>query len=460
MLSFRLFGIPVDVQPWFWLTALILNYGLLRRGDFRLMIVWVVVVFVSVLVHELGHALAIRRHRIEPEITLHGLGGATTWRATLPLRRVDHIVISLAGPFAGFALGGVVYLAMRSIPPAWDVPPMADYALRNLLWVNIAWGIFNLIPVLPFDGGHVLEHALGPRRARLTAGISFLVAGGLALLAITWNQLWMAMLLAISAIQSFNRFRSEPDVTASELDRPRPVPREEAIPGELLALLRRAERAVAEDRLDEAAALASEVLARDPAAPRPALQKAHEIIGWVRLLGEDVKGATAALAQVKRFGPPDPALAAAVHRALGEIRQARKILEEARAEGDDRKEIVGPLIQILIEQGEVPRAAAQALDIVDSLSDDDARKMAEISFDDGAFEWSARLYEAVFRRNGAGEDAYGAARANAKDGNVDRALELLREAVEAGFSDRHRAWSDAALAPLRDGPLETVLPRP
>lgn len=460
MLSFRLFGIPVEVQPWFWLTALILNYDLLRRGDFRYMLVWIAVVFVSILVHELGHALAIRRHRIEPEITLHGLGGATTWRAVLPLGRVNHIIISLAGPFAGFALGGVVYLFERGFVPLWDLPPVVIYAIRNLKWVNIAWGIFNLIPVLPFDGGHVLEHALGPRRVRLTAGISFLVAGGLAVLALSWGQLWIAMLLGISAIQSFNRFRSEPDITAGDLDRPRPVPREEPIPGEILALLRRAQRAVSEDRLDEAAALAAEVLARDPAAPRPALQKAHEIIGWVRLLGEDVKGATVALAQVKRFGPPDPALAAAVHRALGEIRQARKLLEEARAAGDDRKEVVGPLIQILIEQGEVARAAAQALDIVDSLSDEDARKMAEISFDSGAFEWSARLYEAVFRRNGAGEDAYDAARANAKDGNVDRALELLREAVEAGFSDRHRAWSDAALAPLRDGPLETVLPRP
>jgi Zn-dependent protease len=41
--------------------------------------------------------------------------------------------------------------------------------------VNLYWGVVNLLPVLPFDGGHVLEHALGPKRARITAGISFLV---------------------------------------------------------------------------------------------------------------------------------------------------------------------------------------------------------------------------------------------------------------------------------------------
>ena len=63
---------------------------------------------------------------------------------------------------------------------------------------------------------------------------------------------------------------------------------------------------------------------------------------------------------------------------------AQRVLEQARARGDDRKEVVGPLIQILIEQGEVPRAAAVALDIVDALSTDDAgRALATIrSFDE------------------------------------------------------------------------------
>jgi hypothetical protein len=61
---------------------------------------------------------------------------------------------------------------------------------------------------------------------------------------------------------------------------------------------------------------------------------------------------------------------------------------------------------------------------------------------------------------GLGEDAYGAARASAKDGNLEGALELLRRAVEAGFSDRARAWSDSALEALRGSALEAVLPRP
>ena len=162
-----------------------------------------------------------------------------------------------------------------------------------------------------------------------------------------------------------------------------------------------------------------------------------------------------------RIEEVDPALRGVVMLARGDRKQARRALEEARKRGDNRKEVVGPLIQILIEEGEIARASAVALDIVESLSDEDTRKMAQIAFEGGAFDWSARLYEAVFAREGQADDAYEAARAAAKDGQDEKALRLLRNAVEAGFSDRARAWSDAALSALqREQGLETVVPRP
>lgn len=147
--------------------------------------------------------------------------------------------------------------------------------------------------------------------------------------------------------------------------------------------------------------------------------------------------------------------------------EARRVLEGARAAGDDRKEVVGPLIQVLLEQREVARAAAVALDVVDSLSDEDVRRMVDLSFEGGAsdasaYDWSARLSEALFARDRRAEDAYAAARALAKHGDVDRALVMLKAAVEAGFTDRSRVWSDAALSSLREdsSALEAVLPRP
>jgi len=460
-------GIPVDVQPWFWMTAVLFQFSLVTSGRFAELAAWVAVVFVAVLIHELGHALAVRRYKIQPTITLYWMGGLTSWRALLPLGRVQGVIISLAGPFTGFFAGGLVFAAMYLLltfaPATYNaLPPLAHFTLRMFLWANLYWGLFNLIPVQPLDGGHALEHALGPRRERLAAGISFLCGalGALYFFMIA-HSMYAGLLLALAALQSLQRFRSEPDPGAIEMDRRPPMPPpEEPIPGELLTLLRRAQRALADEQLDEAAARATEVLSRDPEPPRAAMREAHEVLGWVSMLDGNTKGAAAALAEAKRYGQADAALAAAVARAQGDVRQARRILEDARAAGDDRKEVVGPLIQILIEHGEVPRAAAVALDIIESLSEEDARRMAEIAFEHGSFEWAARLYEAVFRRGGASEDAYAAARASARVGDHDKALAFLRQAVDAGFSDRARAWSDAALEPLRNGPLETVLPRP
>ncbi|WP_437682472.1 M50 family metallopeptidase [Sorangium sp. So ce131] len=459
-MSFRLFGVPVDVQLGFWLSAALLGLGRLVSEQYQRFLVWIIVVFLAVLMHEFGHALAIKRHRIEPEITLHFMGGTTTWRSLMPLGRLQHVIISLAGPFAGFFVAGILYLLLSYVPALHALPPMLIYGMDTLIRVNVIWGVLNLIPVLPFDGGHVLEHALGPKRGRLTAAISGVAAVILAIVFLQMGFIFFTLILMMSAFQSLQRFRSEPGASSPAMNRRRAALHEEPLPPETALLLQRARRAVEDERADEAQAIAGEVLASSPAPPKRALREAHELIGWARLLLGDTKGAVDAVAQARKQGEPDPALVGAVHLALGELKQARKALEAAREAGDDRKEVAGPLIRVLVDQGEVARAAAVALDIVDQLSEDDARRMAEIAFERGAFDWSARLYEAIFRRIGQGEDAYDAARATARDGNLERALELLRDAVEAGFTDRARAWSDSAFEALRGGPLETVLPRP
>jgi Zn-dependent protease len=122
-MSFRLFGINVEVQISFWITSLLFGlYGqdpAVPRGAG--VVIWVAVVFVSVLLHELGHAFAMMRHGILPEITLYAMGGLTYNRSSVPLRRRDQVIISLAGPFAGFLLGGLVIGAMfpgRASSPA------------------------------------------------------------------------------------------------------------------------------------------------------------------------------------------------------------------------------------------------------------------------------------------------------------------------------------------------------
>ncbi len=472
-MSFRLFGVPVEIQVGFWVTAFVLGLRHLRNPTLPkvAIAVWIAVVLVSILAHELGHAFALKRHKIQPEIALHWMGGTTSWRMLLPLSRPARIVVSLAGPFAGFAIAGAIYGTAVAAPGLFErLPDLAIWMLGQLIEVNLYWGVINLIPVLPFDGGHVLEHALGPKRERTAALVSLIIGGVVALYFLLGENIWGAVIFGMGAAQSYQRWRGEGPATTSMPAQPsRPAPRAPDLSPTAARLLREAKEALADEHLDRAAALAKEILAGEPPAPGlpaepappAAAHAALEVIAWTHLLAGRVDEAAAVLDAVRRIQPADRALVGAVLHARRDLAAARKVLEAARAEGDDRKEIVGPLIQILLEQGEVARAAAIAFDIVESLSEEDARRMAALAFEGGAFSWSARLYEAVFARRGRGDDAYDAARALAQGGEHDRAIELLRRAVEAGFSDRARAWSDAALSALRAEPgMEAVLPRP
>jgi len=474
-MTFRLFGFDVEIQFGFWLTAGILGLGFLRSETPSSIFVWVAVILVSILVHELGHAFAIRRHRIQPVIALHWMGGTTSWRMAQPLTRSDRIVISLAGPFAGFGLALLVWIVGQLIPGGVESLPLYGLiAYDQLLWINTLWGLINLLPVLPLDGGHVLEEAMGPTRVRATMIISA-SAGALAAVFFISNGWFLpAMFFGFGAMQSYQRLRAEGS------DAPRPAARqphpeedeEEPIPPATLSVLKRARAALANEDFEQVIELAEQVLSgtkageddsEEPERPPPAAARvALELIAWAHLLRDQLDEAVAAHGAVAQLGQPDLALTAAIHIAKGNTREARRVLEMARASGDDRKEVVGPLIQLLIGSGEIPRASAVALDIIDALSSDDARRVASIAFDGRAYEWSARLSEAMFERDHAPEDAYEAARAHAQDGARERALELLRHAVEAGFTDRARAWSDAALEALRlGGPeFEAMLPRP
>lgn len=467
-MTFRLFGVNVEIQAFFWVNAVLIGWSMARNNGPVEILLGVLIVFVSVLAHEFGHALAIMRHKVEPEISLHGMGGTTRWRVVLPLRRIDQILISLAGPFMNFLIAGLIYAAYRLAPGAlMRLPSVALHALGAASSINLFWGVLNLLPVLPLDGGHVLEQALGPKRIRITLGISFLAGAGLTVLGLAWHQYWIALIFGMGAFSSYQRFREESadgGESAMPPARRKAPDSSEGIAPELMALLQSARHAVAEEQTARAMTLAQQVLGGDggtiPVSPRAVLQ-ALEIITWAHLLDGRLDQAADTLAQIRKMGEPDAALAGAVALARKDLRDARRVLEAARARGDDRKEVVGPLIQVLIEQGEIARAAAVAFDIVDSLSDDDARRMAQIAFESRSFDWSARLYEAIFDRHKRPDDAYDAARAHAQDDRPDRALDMLRKAVETGFSDRARAWSDAALEGLRRGQdLEALLPRP
>ncbi|MFO0789533.1 MAG: site-2 protease family protein [Pirellulales bacterium] len=164
-LRFRLFGIPVRVHPFFWLATLFLGMGG-RQAEPRDVLIWMCVVFVSIVVHEMGHALMQQRFGGHPWITLYGFGGLASC-SDCDRRPSRQILISLAGPFAGFLLAGVVVAVIYAtghfvkfvpwwIPVDWtDYEPVAERVIEYVLFVNIIWGLVNLLPIYPLDGGQV-----------------------------------------------------------------------------------------------------------------------------------------------------------------------------------------------------------------------------------------------------------------------------------------------------------------
>lgn len=201
-LNFKLLGFPVRITPLFWVLALILGMDY----PLNLAVVWVGAVLVSILVHELGHAFVQRAFGGRPEITLYAFGGLAYapgvrdgwWR---------QVLISLAGPAAGFVLAGVVwgFVSAFGFPNAI----LGSFFLKALLLVNVAWGVINLAPIWPLDGGHVarelLTVAMPPATGiRVSLWLSMLCAAAVAavLFALT-GSLWNVALFGMLAYQSY-----------------------------------------------------------------------------------------------------------------------------------------------------------------------------------------------------------------------------------------------------------------
>lgn len=181
-LTFRLFGFPVRVHPWFWLVALIFGASLFDPDRPEFILAWVAIVFVSILVHELGHAVAYRGFGVGSHVVLYTFGGlAIPWE---DLRgRWKRVAVSLAGPGAGFLLAAAVWATDRASPWA-DATPFAAFAYFSLLFVNLTWGAVNLLPVYPLDGGRVSQelclHVFRARGLRVSLQLSVAVAAAAA----------------------------------------------------------------------------------------------------------------------------------------------------------------------------------------------------------------------------------------------------------------------------------------
>ena len=130
-------------------------------------LLWIPVLFISILVHELAHAAAIGLFGYgSSDIVLGGIGGVTINRRQA--RPWHDMVISLAGPFASFALAFLFTFIFRGVEFVRRDPMLVNL-VPLLVQANVWWGIFNLLPVSPLDGGHAVRNFLRMFLAERTA---------------------------------------------------------------------------------------------------------------------------------------------------------------------------------------------------------------------------------------------------------------------------------------------------
>lgn len=192
--SFQIFDFPVRVDLSFFLMALILGSG---RSDLTFIAIWVLVVFISVLAHELGHAFVARKYGLHPWIELYSGGGLTWHQVGARLSHIEEIALSLAGPGVGFLIGAVVWWIGKMLPYA-VISRNLRVLMFDLVWVNIGWGIINLLPILPLDGGNVMrvivQKIRGCQDERLPLKISIGFGVALFLLALVSRMFFGAIL--------------------------------------------------------------------------------------------------------------------------------------------------------------------------------------------------------------------------------------------------------------------------
>ena len=220
----KIAGIPVHISPTWFLVAAVITVAfapIVRRqlpefgsGAYAIALTFAVLLYLSVLFHELSHALTARALGLPVRgITLHFLGGYTEIERNAPTPGRD-LVVSVAGPLVSLAAAGLAYVASRPVDQ-----PVAQFLLLELAWANLLVGVFNLLPALPLDGGHMLRAAVwrvtgrehtgtvvaaraGQVLAVLVVLVPFLLAGGRpSFIGVVWSGL-VAVLLWTGATQA------------------------------------------------------------------------------------------------------------------------------------------------------------------------------------------------------------------------------------------------------------------
>ncbi|MDP2269316.1 MAG: site-2 protease family protein [Archangium sp.] len=409
-LQFSLLGIPVRIEPWFFIIPLFA----LQTRDLRGAVIWSVLVFLGVMLHEFGHALAMRAYGFPPSITLHGLGGHTSYPESARPTPRQSFFITLAGPGAGLTLGFIALAARHFI-----TSPNADLqmALSDAVWINIGWSIINLLPILPWDGGHVLDSGLhwatGKRRDRVVALFSIVGGGLIIALAVSQRSILLGYFGAMGLFQGYGRWnlagQGPPPVTAvqSEDD-------EKRLQFALMSVVDPQQRA-----------------------------KLTEELAWVRLRKGDFAGARRAV-NTMTGATPSISLQARLAATENDVDKVIQLLETSPAGTENERPL---LLAALIAKERFDDAVALARRHVELAGSASTRL-----FEAGAYAQALELCTSERIRTGDGVHAYNEACCLCHLGRLEDAVTALQKAKALGYGGLAQIRTDEDLAQVRNRP--------
>ena len=242
-LGFRLLGVDVRISFTFWIAAILFGFGLVASlnrglgpdspGVGILLVLWMLLMALSILIHEFGHAVAFRAFGIHSHIVLYHFGGLaiptsgrSATRVGIDLKPWQDFVVAIAGPAAQLlsalflaailVLSGHVADGLAMVHPTLgelfnqgELDPLPNPTLRAAVVLymlpSIYWAILNCVPTFPLDGGRmcraIVEGVGGA--ATIWIWIGIVSSAAMAMYAFQGGQSYMAIFFALMAVSNY-----------------------------------------------------------------------------------------------------------------------------------------------------------------------------------------------------------------------------------------------------------------
>jgi stage IV sporulation protein FB len=417
---FTLFGFPVEVKSAFFVISFLFS---IHAGSKLLVFGSVALSFISILWHELGHAFAARAFGAKARIELVG-GGGLTYHDAVGVWWKD-LIISLAGPGAGLLLGAAIVIATKLAPQ--PTSGEVRWLIERATFINIGWSLVNLVPLLPYDGGNVLRAILVrfvPRGDQIAQASSILVGVCGVGYAFTHKATWIGYLAGTAGVRAYQELRKLR--WSSSLDR--------------------GWKAWHEGDYAAAATIAAE--AANNASDAQARAEALELGVWSAFGHHDIKSGVSAYGQVSAEAQVSRILALTIALLRDDMDSARTLAPLVATEA------YWPWLQLA-----KTLAPKKHFEVLEKLTTSEVLALLprEVAFELGAQMFYAggyreclRISEELFAIHTTGTDAYNAACCESRLGNFAAALDWLRRAIAAGYSDYDGLDADEDLQALRE----------